>query len=156
MPTIAQEMSALDKRNFAWYGNLTEKEQKDLSMWVVMRWSACTVSNDHEANEYYLRMINDQVNVNFNELRHYPDMQFRLMQLAGMGTTKKHSWIAPMARKKKGLAANNKLVAFYETLHPYMNDEELGMVIGMYTKAEIKAELESHGLTAKLIKEMVK
>jgi hypothetical protein len=127
-------MSALDKRNFAWYGNLTEKEQKDLSMWVVMRWSACTVSNDHEANEYYLRMINDQVNVNFNELRHYPDMQFRLMQLAGMGTTKKH----------------------YETLHPYMNDEELGMVIGMYTKAEIKAELESHGLTAKLIKEMVK
>jgi hypothetical protein len=37
-----------------------------------------------------------------------------------------------------------------------MNDEELGMVIGMYTKAEIKAELESHGLTAKLIKEMVK
>jgi hypothetical protein len=156
MPTIAQEMSAIDERKFAWYDNLTEKEQKDLQMWVVMRWAACTISNNHEANAYCLRMINDQVNVNFNDMRHYPDLQFRLMQLAGTGTTKTHSWIKPMLKKKKGLAANNKLVAFYETLYPFMNDEELSMVIGMYTKAEIKAELESHGLTAKLIKEMVK
>jgi hypothetical protein len=156
MPTIVQEMSAIDTRDFAWYGNLTEKEQKNLGMWVVMRFAACTVSHDHTVNEYYLRMINDQVNVNFNDMRHYPDLQFRLMQLAGMGTTKKHSWIPPMAKKKKGLAANNKLIAFYETLHPFMNDEELSMVIGMYTKAEIKAELEAHGLTAKMIKEMVK
>jgi hypothetical protein len=156
MPTIAQEMSALDKRNFAWYDKLTEKEQKDLSMWVVMRWSACTVSNDHDVNEYYLRMINDQVNVNFNDMRHYPDMQFRLMQLAGMGVTREHAWIKPMARKKLGLAANNKLVAYFETLYPFMNDEELSMIIGMYTKPEIKAELVAHGVTPKLIKEMVK
>jgi hypothetical protein len=156
MPTINEEMSALDKRDFAWYDGLSEEEQKKLSMWVVMRYAASTTSNVTEINEHYLTFINEFVNVGFNDLRHYPDLQWRLMQLAGIGRIQKHTWIKPMKKTKIKDAANNKLVAFYSDLHPFLNDQELSILIGNYDKDEIKSDLEAHGITPKLIKEMMK
>jgi hypothetical protein len=156
MPTIKEEMSALDKRNFNWYSSLSDEDQKKLSMWVMMRYASSTTSNITEINEHYLTIVNASVNVNFNDLRHHPELQWRLMQLAGVGTAQFHSWIPAMKQKKDTLAANNKLIAFYQDMNPYLNDTELSIMIGQLSKEDIKAELTAHGIVPKKIKEMMK
>jgi hypothetical protein len=156
MPTIKEEMSALDRRNFAWYDGLSAEDQKKLSMWVVMRYASSTSSKVTEINEHYLTVINDFVNVGFNDLRHYPEFQWRLMQLAGINKEQFHSWIPPMKKKKSKNAVNDALITFYAELNPFLNSDELGILLTHKTKDEIKDELEAHGLTAKKIKEMMK
>ena len=149
-------MSALDKRNFAWYDSLTPEEQKGLSMWVVMRYAASTNNSARNTNEHYLKIVNDYVNVGFNDLRHHPELQWRLMQLAGIGKDQFHNWIKPMKKKKDDLKASNKLLAFYSEMYPFANDQELAIIISNCTKAEIKTVLTEHGLTPAAIKVLMK
>lgn len=156
MPTIKEEMAAIDKRNFNWYASLSEEEHKKLSMWVLMRYASSTASNITEINEHYLTIVNDSVNVNFNDLRMHPELQWRLMQLAGVGTAQYHNWIPAMKQKRDSMAASNKLLAFYQELNPFLNDTELGIMIGQLSKEEIKEELTAHGIVPKKIKEMMK
>lgn len=156
MPTIKEEMAALDKRKFTWYDNLSADEQKSLSMWVLMRYAATTSSNVAEINEHYLTVVNDFVNVNFNDLRHYPDFQWRLMQLAGLGTDQIHSWLKPMKKKKDELKTSNKLYAFFETQYPFYNEDELIFMLSQMDKADILAELTAHGMSDKQAKAIMK
>lgn len=155
MPTIKEEMAALDRRNFAWYDDLSEEDQKSLSMWVLMRYASSTSSNVSEINEHYLTMVNELVNVHFNDMRHHPDLQWRLMQCAGIGTTQFHNWIKPM-KKKKDTSNNSKLFTFYESKFPHLNDEEIEMMIGLHSEEELTEFLCEHGLSAKEIKVLLK
>jgi hypothetical protein len=155
MPTIKEEMAALDRRNFSWYDNLSEDDQKSLSMWVLMRYASSTSSNVAEINEHYLTMANELVNVHFNDMRHHPALQWRLMQCAGIGTNQFHNWIKPM-KKKKDTSSNSRLFTFYETKFPHLNDVEIEMMIGLHSEAELTEFLLEHGLSAKEIKVLLK
>jgi hypothetical protein len=155
MPTIKEEMTALDRRNFTWYSELSEEDQKSLSMYVMMRYAASTNSNVTEINEHYLTMVNELVNVNFNDMRKHPELQWRLLQCAAIGTTQFHQWIAPMKRKKDK-SKNPKLFAFYETKYPHFNDDEIETLIKMQDKDDIRELLKEHGLGDKEIKALLK
>lgn len=155
MPTIKEEMSALDKRNFQWYNNLSEEDQKSLSMYVLMRWAASTNSNVIEINEHYLTMVNELVNVNFNDMRKHPELQWRLLQCAAIGTNQYHQWIKPM-KKKKETSKNPKLFVFYEELFPQFNNDEIEMLIAMQEPNDIKELLTEHGYSDKEIKALLK
>ena len=155
MPTIKEEMSALDRRNFQWYNNLSEEDQKSLSMYVLMRWAASTSSNVTEINEHYLTMVNELVNVNFNDMRKHPELQWRLLQCAAIGTNQYHQWIKPM-KKKKDTSKNPKLFGFYEELFPQFNDNEIEMLIAMQEPNDIKELLTEHGYSDKEIKALLK
>jgi len=155
MPTIKEEMSALDRRNFDWYSNLSEEDQKSLSMYVLMRYAASTNSKVVEINEHYLTMVNELVNVNFNDLRKHPELQWRLMQCAAIGTSQFHQWIKPMKKKKEG-SKNPKLFDFYERQFPHFSDDEIEYLINSQSKTEIKEVLVEHGLSDKDIKAILK
>lgn len=155
MPTIKEEMAAIDRRKFGWYDSLTDDEKKGLSMWVLMRYCSSTGSNVDEINEHYLTMTNELVNVNFNDLRHHPELQMRLMQCVGIGTNQFHPWVKP-GKRKKDKSANPKLFGLIEQRSPHYSDEEIEMLIKMMDKAEIKQLLVEYGLTDKQIKEYLK
>jgi len=155
MPTIKEEMSALDKRNFKWYDNLSEEDKKGLSMYVLMRYAATTNSNVVEINEHYLTMMNELVNVHFNDMRKHPDLQWRLMQCGAIGTAQYHQWIKPM-KKKKDTSKNPKLFSFYEDMYPHFNNDEIEMLIAMQEPDDVKAMLKEHGLSDKEIKALMK
>lgn len=156
MPTIKEEMAAIDQRKFDWYANLSEDDQKSLSMWVLMRYCSSTDSKVSEINEHYLSMTNELVNVHFNDLRNHPELQMRLMQCVGIGTNQFHSWVKPGKRKKDSSSASNKLFAFYEQKMPHLDDDELTYMLSLMTPDEIKAHLTDYGMSDKQIRDMMK
>lgn len=155
MPTIKQEMAAIDRRNFDWYENLSDDERKSLSMWVLMRYCSSTSSNISDINEHYLTMTNELVNVNFNDLRHHPELQMRLMQCVGIGSDQFHPWINPMKRKKSK-KGNAKLESFLLELYPTLKDDEMSLLIETLGDDKIRDMLEDAGIEKKKIREYIK
>lgn len=155
MPTVKEEMAALDRRDFSWYNNLSDDDRKSLSMWVLMRYCSSTSNRVHEINEHYLIMTNELVNVHFNDLRHDPELQWRLMQCVGIGSNQFHAWIKPMKRKKSK-KANAKLEDFYLTLYPHLKDDEVAMALDAMETDEIKALLEEAGISKNKVKDYLK
>lgn len=155
MPTIKEEMAAIDRRKFSWYDSLTEEERKGLSMWVLMRYCSSTGSRVADINNHYLTMTNDLVNVNFNDLRNHPELQLRLMQCVGIGTDQFHPWIKP-GKRKRSSNGNAKLEEFVLGLYPHLKDDELGILIDRMGEDEIVAMLEDAGIEKKKIKDYLK
>lgn len=149
-------MAAIDRRKFKWYASLSEDEQKELSMWVLMRYCSSTGSKVDEINEHYLTMTNELVNVHFNDLRLHPELQFRLMQCVGIGTDQFHPWLKPGKRKRDTETANKKLFDLFEKRYPHLNDDELNIVLERMTKDDIKAYLIDSGFDDKQIKDLLK
>jgi hypothetical protein len=155
MPTIKQEMGAIDRRKFAWYDSLSDDEKKSLSMWVLMRYCSSVSSKVDEINHHYLGMTNELVNVHFNTLRHHPELQFRLMQIVGVGTDQFHPWIKP-GKKKKDKSANPKLFGLIEQQRPDYSDDEIELLIKLMDKEETIALLTDFGIPDKKHKEYLK
>lgn len=155
MPTIKQEMAAIDRRQFGWYSSLTDQERKDLSMWVLMRYCSSTGSRVSEINHHYLTMTNELVNVNFNDLRHHPELQMRLMQCVGIGTDQFHPWIKP-GKRTQSVKGNAKLHDFYLELYPHLSNDEVSLALDAMGTDEIKNLLVDAGIPEKKIKEYLK
>lgn len=147
---IKNEMRVLDLRDRKWWDTLTEEEEKTFSkaMWTQMRW-ASSVKGKNSA--HYLMLVNEFTNVHFNILRHHPRLQHQLLQLAGVGSTQFHEWIAPGRR-----GAKNKLVEWLSTQYPDHNDDELELLAETNDKEVFKDMLESQGYSKKEIKEILK
>jgi len=148
-------MAALDRRNFSWYTSLSDLDRNSLVMYVMMRYAASTSSNVAEINEHYLTMINELVNVNFNDMRHDPELQWRLMQCAAIGTSQFHIWIKPM-KKRKETSKKPRLFAFYEKQYPHFNNDEIDFLISQQSPQELRELLVEHGLSDKEIKAILK
>lgn len=155
MPTIKEEMSALDKRNFEWYKNLSDDDRASLSMWVLMRYASAVDSKIPEISHHYLTMVNDIVNVNFNTLRNHPELQWRLMQVCGIGTSQMHTWIKPGKRKGQ-FKCNSKMAEFYLLLYPYHSDDEVEWVLLNMSKEDKIELLENAGVEKNKIKDYLK
>jgi hypothetical protein len=147
---INEEMRAIDCRDFAWWDNLTKDEQAvmEKQMWIQMRWASCV---DGANTAPYLMIVNDFTNLHFNSLRHHPQLQHRLLQLAGAGTKQRRDWIAPGKKGKK-----NKLAEWLMTQYPTLNDAELELMIATNTKEDLVDVMEQQGMTTKEIKDLFK
>jgi hypothetical protein len=155
MPTVKEEMSAIDRRKHSWYSKLSEEEQKSLSMWVIMRYCSSTDSKVSEINEHYLMLTNELVNVHFNDLRHHPELQLRLMQCVGIGSDQYHSWIKP-GKRKKGVSINTRIHEFFLTLYPHLNDDEISIIIAQMGENGLKEILANAGVPANKVKDYLK
>lgn len=148
--SIKEEMRAIDQRDVGWWDSLTEEEQKKVGIWILMRYTSACDSNHDQIRDHYLSMTNDLVNVQFNTLRHHPQLQHRLLQIVGIGKSQYHPWIPPGKRQKK-----NKVADWLIKLYPSINDDELDLLL-QSTKAELKALAEQTGMTDKDIKALFK
>ena len=148
--TIKEEMRAIDQRDTGWWDTLTEEEQKKVSPWVLMRYTSACDTNHDQIRDHYLTLTNDLVNVQFNTLRHHPQLQHRLLQVVGIGKTQYHPWIAPGKRQKK-----DKVADWLLSIYPHLNDDELDILLES-DKKEIIALAESAGMSDKDIKALFK
>ena len=153
--TIKEEMRAIDKRDMGWWDTLTEDEQKKLGIYVLMRYVSATDSRVAEINEHYLLMTNDLVNVHFNLLRKHPQLQHRLLQAVGIGSSQMHPWIKP-GKRKATVNINKKLFDFYLERYPHFHDDEVELALSMMTTDEITEMLDEAGLEKKQIREYLK
>jgi hypothetical protein len=155
MPTIKEEMAAIDRRRFDWYLSLTDDERKSLSMWVLMRYCSSTGSRVHEVNNHYLTMTNELVNVHFNDLRLHPELQMRLMQCVGIGTDQFHNWIKP-GKRSKTAKGNALLHEFFLGMYPHLNDSEIAFMIKGHNEADLRDMLEESGIPKNKVKDYFK
>jgi hypothetical protein len=148
--SIKEEMRAIDNRTRSWYKSLTAEERAkyDKQLWVQMRY-ASSVNGSNAAQ--YLMLVNEFVNVNFNALKHHPQLQHYLLQLAGSGKTEFHPWIQP----GKGVV-KNKFMIWLSNQYPGYSDEELDLLVKTNGKEVFIDIMEQQGMTKKEIKELVK
>ena len=146
---IKSEMKAIDTKDRSWYNSLTEEEKSKLSLLPLMRYTSS--AGDKNFTEHYLEWTNEVVNVHFNKLRQHPELQFKLLQLVGLGKATFHPWIAPGKRGKK-----NKIQEWVVKNYSHLNDDEVDIFISTKTKEEFISLFEEYGMTKKEIKELLK
>lgn len=147
---IKNEMRVLDTRDRKWWDTLTEEEKTKFgkAMWTQMRW-ASSVKGKNAAQ--YLMLVNEFTNVHFNILRNHPRLQHQLLQLAGVGSTQFHEWIAPPRRGEK-----NKLTEWLTTQYPELNNQEIELLAQTNDTQVWVDMLESQGYSKKEIKDILK
>lgn len=143
-------LKAIDCRQTDWYNNLTVEEQNEVSVWQLMRFTSSCNSNIPEIIYHYLVMTNELVNTNFNILKNEPELQFRLLQTVGIGTTQFHPWIKP-AKKEKA----DKLFEYMKNHFKELNDDEIEILLSQDKKMIIDY-LTENGLTETEISEIIK
>jgi hypothetical protein len=108
-------------------------------------------AGDKNFTEHYLEWTNEVVNVHFNKLRQHPELQFKLLQLVGLGKPTFHPWIPPGKRGKK-----NKIQDWVVKNYSQLNDDEVDIFISNKTKEDFIELFEEYGMTKKEIKELLK
>ena len=135
---------AIDKRNKTFYNSLDTEQQKKFSIWLYMRYASSV--DDPIFRDHYLEMVNDLVNVNFNDLTKHKELQWLLISLCGIGKKQFHPWIKPGKRKEKP-----KIKTWLGKAFPNLKDSELDTLIELNTINELKDYANQHGLTDKEI-----
>lgn len=151
--TIKEEMRAIDQRDRAWWNSLTEEEQKKLGIFVLMRYTSAVQTKNSDIEYHYLALTNELVNKHYNIMRHHPELQFKLLQCVGLGSTQFHPWIPP-SKQRKGKAG--KLLKWLQELYPVYNDDELELLVSTNNEQDFKDLAEEMGMDKKDIKELFK
>ena len=148
---IKNELKAISTRDRNWYKSLTEEEKKkyDKQMWVQMRWVS---GYKYDRQGIVLQLVNEYVNKDFNTLRHHPQLQHYLLQLAGTGESGFcYEWMAPGKGIKK-----DKFMTWLAEQFPEYNDAELELFAQTNGKETFVDRMEQQGMTKKEIKEIFK
>jgi hypothetical protein len=149
---IKDILHALDTHNTKWYDSLTTDEKKKLNIWQIMRFMCSCQTNNKEIEYHYLTMTNDIVNVNFNLLKHHPELQYKLLQLVGVGKKQFHPWVPPSNNRGK----SSKLVSWFcEKYANYSYDEVLDL-LSINEKSDIILFLKDNGLSDDEINDLLK
>ena len=151
--TIKEEMRAIDQRDRAWWASLTEEEQKKVSIFVLMRYTSAVQTKSPDIEYHYLALTNELVNKHYNILRREPQLQHKLLQCVGLGSTQFHPWIPP-SKQRKG--KSGKLKKWLQEIYPIYNDDELDLLVSTNDVQILKDLAEEMGMDKKQIKELFK
>ena len=127
-------MTQFDRKNRKFYDDLTDEERKKFSTYLMLRYGA-SVEGTADLQEWYLRVTNERMNINFFDLGKHPKLQWLLATTVspGMGT-QRHYWQG--AKKKEG--SNSKAVKFVTQLYPHMKQDEAELLADINTTKELK------------------
>ena len=132
--SINNEMTQFDRKNRKFYDELTDEERKKFSTYLMLRYGA-SVEGTADLQEWYLRVTNERMNINFFDLGKHPKLQWLLATTVspGMGI-QRHYWQG--AKKKEG--SNSKAVKFVTQLYPHMKQDEAELLADINTTKELK------------------
>ena len=139
--SINNEMAQFDRKNRAFYDELTVDEKKKFSNFLMIRYGS-SVQGSRDLQEFYLIATNERLNKNFFAINRHPKLQWLAATTVspGMGT-QRHQWIAPK-KKEPGAGSIRKQLA---ELYPHLRDDELELMAEINTKRDIDAYLKASG-----------
>lgn len=139
--TIANEMAQFDRKNRAFYDELTEEERKKFSNYLMIRWGS-SVQGSRDLQEFYVIATNERLNKHFFAVNRHPRLQWLMATTVspGMGTHR-HQWIAP----KKKDAGSNEVKKQLMELYPNMKQADVEVLALLTDKKELKQHLREHG-----------
>jgi hypothetical protein len=139
--SIQNEMSQFDRKNRAFYDELTDEEKKKFSNYLMIRWGS-SVQGSRELQEFYVIATNERLNKHFFAVNKHPKLQWLMATSVspGMGTHR-HPWIAP----KKKESGNSEVKKALVELYPAMKMSDIELLASMTSKADIKELLKQQG-----------
>ena len=142
---IANEMRQMDRKNRAFYQELTDEERKKFSNFLMLRWGSA-VEGSRELQEFYVIALNERFNKHFFTLNRHPELQWLCATTVSPGLgTPRHTWIAPK-KKEPGVSGIRKQLA---ELYPHMKDDDIAVLASITTKKEIDEHLKLLGQDTK-------
>lgn len=150
---IFKTLSAIDKRDYNFYANLSDEEKKGFAPIVVSRWLSAVEGNE-DVNAFYLMMVNENVNKNFwdSTISKHPELQYKMMAACGIGKSVKHKWIKGYGRK----SAKSKFMELLSSFYPSASVKELEYLISINSIEQLTQLVNDAGLQDEDIKKMVK
>jgi hypothetical protein len=140
-------MSGVDKRDREWFDRQTPELQKTFAPPVALRWASAVQGPDAES---YLILVNEFANPNFHDLYQYPDLQYRLLALAGRGRPIRHEWI-PITRRGKAGTALQEFVGRYYSLASLA---EIDLLIDLFTPETFEEFVNQSGCSPEEAKDI--
>ena len=78
---IKDIMAAVDRQDYGFYERLTDEQRKSMNLWMTQRYAS---SVQGKLAGHYLVMINEFMNTNWSDVSKHPELQWKLMCLAGL------------------------------------------------------------------------
>ena len=142
---IANEMRQFDRKNRAFYNELSDEERKKFSNFLMLRWGSA-VEGSRELQEFYVIALNERFNKHFFTLSRHPALQWLCATTVSpnMGIPR-HTWIAPK-KKEPGASGIRKQLA---ELYPHLRDDDIAVLASITTKKEIDEHVKLLGQDTK-------
>jgi hypothetical protein len=130
---IGNEMRVFDRKDRAFYDNLTDEERKKFSNYLMIRWGS-SVEGSRDLQEFYVISTNERLNKHFFNVSRHPKLQWLMATTVspGMGTHR-HTWIAPK-KKEAGLSAKKKRL---QEIYPTYRDDEIDVMAKIVSNKEL-------------------
>ena len=143
-------LQALDSRDFGFYERLTDEERKGYSPFILMRYMS-SLSPQSREQAYAVMMTNDICNIGFFNLGKHPELQHKLLCLAGLGRKQYRPYVGSKNAKSKTRVVDEFLMG----LHPGINATELSILRSQHDADSLRELGQDAGLSKAEIKELV-
>lgn len=142
---INNEMAQFDRKNRAFYDELTDEEKKKFSTFLMIRYGS-SVSGGRDLQEFYLIATNERLNKNFFNVGRHPKLQWLMATTVSpdMGTHR-HNWISTKKKEPGASTIRKQLIELY----PHAKDDEIDLLARINTKKDIEAYLKEAGQEVK-------
>ena len=146
---IKDIMAAVDRKDYNYYTNLTDEQRKSMNLWMTQRYAS---SVQGKFAGHYLVMVNEFMNTNWSDVSKHPELQWKLMCLAGTAKVQFHPFVkVPKAKRKK-----NKVEELVRELFPLLKNDEIELFLKMNSNDDIKELAIESGVDDKTLDEAFK
>jgi hypothetical protein len=146
--SINNEMTQFDRKNRAFYDELTDEEKKKFSNYLMIRYGS-SVNGNAMDQAVYLLSCNENFNKHFFAINRHPKLQWLCATAVSPDWgTKRHNWIAPK-KKEAGSSGIKKQLA---ELFPNMKLDEIELMAELNTKKDVDEYLKASGQDSKTSK----
>ena len=139
---LTRVLKAVDQKNYNFYSTLTDKEKKEFSAFVMMRFISNS-DGDRDFQEWFVETTNEFVNKNHWDVSKYPELTWKLCAAVGIGTTFFHQYLPA---KKIELDKFENLLG---ELHPSMKLDDIKMLAAIMDDNDREELFDSLGLDEK-------
>ena len=147
--SLSSELAALNSKRREFYDYLTEEEKKKFSAYLLLKYGA-NIEGQFELQEWYLRAINEYVNINFFALSKHPKLQWlTLTTVSPRFGNQRHYWLNS---KKKSSDSSSKKVKFLLKLYPNHKIKDIELMTDLNTMQDLRDLAISLGMSDSDIK----
>ena len=140
--SISNEMAQFDRKNRAFYDELTDEEKKKFSNFLMIRYGSSVQGNTMD-QAVYLLSTNENLNKHFFAINRHPKLQWLCATAVSPGWgIKRHNWIAPK-KKEAGASGIKKQLA---ELFPNMKQDEIELMAEINDKKDLAEYLKKLGV----------
>lgn len=145
---IKRELSAVDRKNYDFYKNLTDEEKKAFSPFILMRYTS-NVQGDADLQEWFVEMTNEMVNKNHWDLsKNHKELLWKLFSATGVGVSCYHPYLAAGKKEKA-----NKIEKLLVELYPARKLEDIKLMASMMSDQDKEELFDKMGFDKKQRKE---